>query len=42
MTLGCHYSVLKLSDGVVSGKISDAYTEIEMSWDDFAIQFEID
>jgi hypothetical protein len=41
MTMGCYYSVLKLSNGTVSGKITDAYRDDIMLWADFVTQFEI-
>jgi hypothetical protein len=41
MTIGCYYSVLKLSNGTVSGKIMDAYRDTIMLWADFVTQFEI-
>jgi hypothetical protein len=41
MTMTCSYSVLKLSNGTVSGRITDSYQETTMLWADFAKQFEI-
>jgi hypothetical protein len=41
MTIGCYYSVLKLSNGTVSGRITDAYEEITMLWADLSEQLEI-
>jgi hypothetical protein len=41
MTIGCYYSVLKLSSGIVSGRITDAHEEITMLWADLSKQLEI-
>jgi hypothetical protein len=41
MTMDCYYSVLKLSNGTVSGKITDAYRDTIMLWADFVTQFGI-
>jgi hypothetical protein len=41
MTMVCSYSVLKLSNGIVSGRITDAYEEITMLWADLSKQLEI-
>ncbi|MDR0733151.1 MAG: hypothetical protein LBF08_03700 [Dysgonamonadaceae bacterium] len=41
MTMGCYFSVLKLSNGTVSGRITDIYGDTTMLWADFVTQFEI-
>ena len=41
MTMGCYYSSLKLSNGIVSGRITDAYQETTMLWVDLSKQLEI-